>query len=109
MPSNAMCDIVKGVFNLLSALWLIADMIFDVLTTKAYYDAAVEISKTQNPFHSCFMYGPPDQNSEDEYFCDGGNHIQESAFFFASISSMLLPIPIGMITVIAYKMQSYMT
>ena len=88
---------------------------FDALTTKGFYDAAVEKSKTNNPFNICFMYGPPNQNSPNSpnqnqynFHCDG-EYIHESAFFFASASSMLLPIPIGMIIGMIYMMYKYIT
>ena len=80
-----MCIWVTGTLDIFSSLWLIADMIFDALTTKCFYEAASLVSEEDYPFHHRFMYN------------NSGYHYPESAFFFASAGSMVLPIPIAII------------
>ena len=90
-----MCDIVGRLLALGSAIWLVSDQIFDVLTTKLFYEIAVNKTDETYPFKHAFMYG------KGEYI--KGEYIKESAYFFASAGAMLLPIPIGMACVMGYQ------
>lgn len=107
-----MCNRIKGLFDVFSSLWLIVDMVFDIITTKDFYDAAKRVSGESYPFDNKFVYRDV-RNSDYVNFSPGSgtkvaqdqlNFYPEAAFFYASASSMLLPIPIAIISVTIWTM-----
>ena len=104
-----MCNRIKGLFDVFSSLWLIVDMVFDIITTKDFYDAAKRASGESYPFNPKFVYRDV-KNSDYVNFSPGNgpkdqlNFYPEAAFFYASASSMLLPIPIAIISVTIWTM-----
>ena len=90
-------QIVSGLFDVFSSLWLIVDMVFDFLTTKDFYDGVKRVSKTSDPFDPHFFWKTEDPNNNLE----PGFH-PEAAFFYTSAGFLLFPIPVMMVITIAW-------
>jgi len=93
-----MLDLSQRLFTLIGALWLIGDLLSDIVNTKKYHDMATEVNGDV-PFYypHKFLYNES----------DGRVLLKESCFFYASAGALVLPIPVGLVLVLIFFLYDY--
>ena len=81
---------LQAVFDVFSALWLVVDMVLDIITTEGYYSKA--FTHDSRGSHYVPILG---------YIVDWG----ELPFFVASLAALLLPTAIGGLVIWGYGLK----
>jgi len=95
---SCMLDLSQRLFTLIGALWLIGDLLSDIVNTKKYHDMATEVNGDvpfYNPYK--FLYSENDTRVL----------LKESCFFYASAGALVLPIPVGLVLVLIFFLYDY--
>jgi len=95
---SCMLDLAQRLFTLIGALWLIGDLLSDIVNTKKYHDMATEVNGDV-PFYYPyeFLYSENDTRVL----------LKESCFFYASAGALVLPIPVGLVLVLIFFLYDY--
>ena len=89
-------NILQRIFTLLGSLWLIVDLVSDIVNTKQYHDMAFLLNGNQ-PYYDPrrFLYN------------ESGELLKEAEFFYASAGALILPIPAGLILILIFFIYDY--
>ena len=81
-------DLLQRIFTFLGSLWLIIDLVSDIVNTKQYHEKAFQLNGNESFFNpSAFLYDA------------SGQLVKESWLFYASGGALILPIPTGIILI----------
>ena len=84
-------NLLQRIFTFLGSLWLIIDLVSDIMNTKQYHDKAFQLNGNESFFNSsAFLYD------------ESGQLLKESWLFYASGGALILPIPVGIILIFIF-------
>ena len=82
---------MQRIFTFLGSLWLIIDLVSDIVNTKQYHDKAFKLNGNESFCKpSAFLYD------------ESGQLLKESWLFYASGGALILPIPVGIILILIF-------
>jgi len=88
---NCCLNHLQRIFTFLGSLWLIIDLVSDIVNTKQYHDKAFQLNGNKSFFNpSAFLYD------------ESGQMLKESWLFYASGGALTLPIPAGIILILIF-------
>ena len=95
---NCCLDLLQRIFTFLGSLWLIIDLVSDIVNTKQYHEKAFQLNGNESFFNpSAFLYDA------------SGQLVKESWLFYASGGALILPIPAGIILILIFFCYDYST